>query len=95
LSCKASSHLVAGVQGQATFVKISSAIQAKGYSNEESKDKTLQMQVCREVTKIKGGDPPPPPEAAAVATTALLTQLAMQNTTKWAMVDNNYTVAIA
>ncbi len=43
-----------------TFVKIPSAKRAKGYSNEESKDKMLLMQVCLEVAKIKGGGPPPP-----------------------------------
>ncbi len=44
-------------------VKTPAAMMAKGYSNEESKNRTLQMQVCREVEKIRGLDPPRPPEA--------------------------------
>ncbi len=54
----------------------------KGYSNEESKNRMLQMQVCREVEKIRGLDPPRPPKAVAVATTALLTLLAPSNATR-------------
>ena len=47
----------------ATFVKILSAMRAKRYSDEESKDKTMQMQVRWEIGKIKGAE----------ATTTLLT----------------------
>jgi hypothetical protein len=32
-------------------MKIPAAMMAKGYSDEESKNRTLQMQVCREVKK--------------------------------------------
>jgi hypothetical protein len=42
-------------------IKISAAMMAKGYSNEESKNRTLQMQVRREVKKIRGLDPSRPP----------------------------------
>jgi hypothetical protein len=42
-------------------VKIPAAMMTKGYSNKESKNRTLQMQVCREVEKIRGLDPPRPP----------------------------------
>jgi hypothetical protein len=48
-----------------TFVKIPSVMQAKGYSDKESKDKMLQMQVCRETEKLEEGTPPRPLEAAA------------------------------
>ncbi len=41
-------------------IKIPAAMMAKGYSDEESKNRTLQMQVRREVEKIRGLDPPPP-----------------------------------
>ncbi len=39
-------------------MKITAAMMAKGYSNEESKNRTLQIQVRREVEKIRGLDPP-------------------------------------
>jgi hypothetical protein len=32
-------------------IKIPAAMMAKGYSDEKSKNRTLQMQVCREVEK--------------------------------------------
>ncbi len=57
-------------------IKISAAMMAKCYSNKESKNRMLQMQVRREVGKIRGLDPPHPPEAVAAAATALLTLLA-------------------
>ena len=65
----------------ATFVKIPSVMRAKGYSDKESKDKTMQMQVHREIGKIKGGDPIRPPEAAAEAAKTLLTLSAPSNAT--------------
>jgi hypothetical protein len=40
-------------------IKIPAVMMAKGYSNKESKNRTLQMQVRREVEKIRGLDPPP------------------------------------
>ncbi len=55
---------------------------AKGYSDEESKNRTRQMQVRREVEKIRGLDPPCSPEAVAVAAMALLTLLAHLNMTR-------------
>ncbi len=55
---------------------------AKGYSNEESKNRTLQMQAHREGGKIRGLDPPRPPKAVAVAATALLTLSAPPNVTR-------------
>jgi hypothetical protein len=72
----AANFFVACKLNPATFVKISSAMRAKRYSDEESKDKTMQMQVRWEIGKINGGDPPHPPEAAAEAATTLLTLLA-------------------
>ena len=39
-------------------IKIPAAMMAKGYSDEESKNRTLQMQVRREVEKIRGLDLP-------------------------------------
>jgi hypothetical protein len=56
-------------------IKIPAAMMAKGYSDEESKNRTLQMQVCREMEKIRGLDPPRPTKAVATAATALLTLL--------------------
>ena len=55
---------------------------ANGYSNEESKNRTLQMQVRWEVEKIRGLDPPCPPKAVAVAAMALLTLSAPPNATR-------------
>ncbi len=55
---------------------------AKGYSNKESKNRMLQMQVRWKVEEIRGLDPPRPPEAVAVTTTALLTLSAHPNATK-------------
>jgi hypothetical protein len=63
-------------------VKIPSAMMAKGYSDKESKNRTLQMQVCRGVEKIRGFDPPCPPKAVAVAAMALLTLLTHPNATR-------------
>ncbi len=62
--------------------KIPAEMMAKGYSDEESKNRTLQMQVLREVEKIRGLDPPRPPEAVAAAATALLTLSAPPNATR-------------
>ena len=42
-------------------IKIPAAMMAKEYSDKESKNRTLQMQVRREVEKIRGLDPPHPP----------------------------------
>ncbi len=42
-------------------IKIPAAMMAKGYSDEESKNRTLQMQVRREVEKNRGLDPPAHP----------------------------------
>ncbi len=63
-------------------IKNPAAMMAKEFSDEESKNRTLQMQVRREVEKIRGLDPPRPPEAVAVAATALLTLLAPLNATR-------------
>jgi hypothetical protein len=54
-------------------IKIPPAMMAKEYSSKESKNRTLQMQVRREVENIRGLDPPRPPKAVAAAATALLT----------------------
>jgi hypothetical protein len=55
---------------------------AKGHSDKESKNRMLQMQVRREVEKIRGLNPPRPPEAVAAAAMALLTLLAPPNATR-------------
>ncbi len=70
---------------------------AKGYSNEESKNRTLQMQVRREVEKTRGLDPPRPPKAVAMAATALLTLLAPPNATRvtLATITSNAPLALA
>jgi hypothetical protein len=51
-------------------VKIPAAMMVKGYPNKESKNRMLQIQVCREVKKIRGLDPPCPYKAVAAAATA-------------------------
>ena len=78
-------------------IKIPAAMMAKGYSDEESKNRTLQMQVRREVEKIRGFDPPCPPKAVAVAATALLTLLPPPNTTRvtLAIITPNAPLALA
>ncbi len=63
-------------------VKIPGAMMAKGYSNKESKNRTLQTQACQEVEKIRGLDPPRPPEAVTADVTAMFTLLAPPNTTR-------------
>ncbi len=68
---------------------------AKGYSDEESKNRMLQMQVCREVEKIRGLDPPHPPEAVTTATTALLTLLAPPNATRITLATNTPNAPLA
>jgi hypothetical protein len=40
-------------------VTIPAAMMAKGYSNKESKNRTLKTQVHQEMEKIRGLDPPP------------------------------------
>ncbi len=78
-------------------IKIPAAMMAKGYFNKESKNRTLQMQVRREVEKIRGLDPPCPPKAVATAATALLTMLAPPNATRvtLAMITPNAPLALA
>jgi hypothetical protein len=56
-----------------TRVKIHDAMRIKGYSLSEAADRSLQMQVRREVDKITGEDIPGPPAPAAAAASALLT----------------------
>ena len=56
-----------------TRVKIPDAMRIKGYSPSEAADRSLQMQVRREVDKITGEDIPGPPAPAAAAASALLT----------------------
>ncbi len=70
---------------------------AKGYSDEESKNRTLQMQVRREGEKIRRLDPPRPPEAIAAAAMALLTLSAPTNATRvtLAMITPNAPLALA
>ncbi len=70
---------------------------AKGYPNKESKNRMLQMQVRREVEKIRGLDPPRPPKAVATAAMALLTLLAPLNATRvtLAKINPNAPLALA
>jgi hypothetical protein len=78
-------------------IKISAAMMANGYSDKESKNRTRQMQVRREVEKIRGLDPPRPSEAVAAAATALLTLLAHLNMTRvtLATITPNVPLALA
>jgi hypothetical protein len=78
-------------------IKIPAAMMAKGYSNRESKNRILQMQVHWEVKKIRGMDPPRPFEAVAAAATALLTLLAPLNATRvtLAMITPDAPLALA
>ena len=78
-------------------IKIPAAMMAKGYSDEKSKNRTLQMQVRREVEKIRVLDPPRPPEAVAPAARALLTLLPPPNATRvtLAMITPNAPLALA
>ncbi len=78
-------------------IKIPAAMMAKGYSDEESKNRMLQMQVRREVKKIRGFDPPCPPEAVAAAAMALLTLSAPPNAARvtLAMITLNGPLALA
>jgi hypothetical protein len=78
-------------------MKIHAAMMAKGYSNEESKNRMLQMQIRRELEKIRGLDPPRPPEAVATAMMALLTLLAPLNATRvtLAMITPNAPLTLA
>jgi hypothetical protein len=70
---------------------------AKGYSNEGSKNRMLQMQVCQEVETIRGLDPPRLPEAVAAAAMALLTLLPPPNATRvtLAMITPDAPLALA
>ena len=63
-------------------VKIPAAMMAEGYFNRDSKNRTMQMQVHREVEKFRRLDPPHSPKAVAAAATALLTLLAPPNVTR-------------
>ena len=73
--------LVQRMPNPATLVKIPSAKQEKGYSDEESKDKTCRCRSVRRLEKLKEGSPACPPEAAAEAATMLLTLSAPSNAT--------------
>ncbi len=68
---------------------------AKGYSNKESKNRMLQMQVRREVETTRGLEPPRPPKAVAAA--ALLTLSAPPNATRvtLAMITSDAPLALA
>jgi hypothetical protein len=76
---------------------IPAAMMAKGYSDEESKNRTLKMQVCWEVEKIRGLDPPRPPKTVAAAAMALLTLSPAPNATRvtLATITPNATLALA
>jgi hypothetical protein len=74
-SKKAATFFVACEPNQATRVKISDAMRAKGYSDVEATNRTMQNQVRREVEKIKGeAGPDPPALAAASSLLALATR---------------------
>jgi hypothetical protein len=78
-------------------IKIPAAMMAKAYSDKESKNRMLQMQVHQEVEKFRGLDPPRPPEAVPAATTALLTLSAPPNATRvtFAMITPDAPLALA
>ena len=63
------SHINPGMR-----VKIPAAMMAKGYSNKESKNWTLQMQVYREVENQGIGSPPPPKAVAVAALRCLIAE---------------------
>ena len=56
----------------ATRVKILDSMRIRGYFQSEAADQALQMQVRREVEKIKGEAIPGPPAPEAAAVSALL-----------------------
>ena len=56
-----------------TKVKIPDAMRIKGYSPSEATNRSLQQQVRREASKIKGEAIPGPPATVAAAASALLT----------------------
>jgi hypothetical protein len=60
-------------------VKIPDAMRAKGYSDSEAADRSLQQQVRREADKIKGEAIPVPPAPAAAAASALMALSATTN----------------
>ncbi len=72
-------------QNPATRVKISDAMRIKGYSPSKAADRALQMQVHREVEKIKGEAIPGPPASAAVAGSALLSLVSVAMTARPAL----------
>jgi hypothetical protein len=60
-------------------VKIPDAMRAKGYSDSEAADRSLQQQVRREAAKIKGEAIPVPPAPEAAAASALMALSATTN----------------
>ena len=75
-SKKAATFFVACKPNQATRVKIPDAMRAKGYSDVEATNRTLQMQVRREVEKIKGEAGPDPPAASSLLRLATVATMA-------------------
>jgi hypothetical protein len=69
---KAAIFFVACEPNTATRVKIPDAMRIRGYSQSEAANRALQMQVRREVEKIKGEAIPGPPAPEAAAVSALL-----------------------
>jgi len=62
-----------------TRVKIPDAMRAKGYSDVEAANQSLQQQVCREAEKLKGEAIPCPPAPVAAATSSLIALSATAN----------------
>jgi hypothetical protein len=82
---KAAIFFVACEQNPATRVKIPDAMRIKGSSLSEAADLALQMQVHREVEKIKGEAIPGLPTPAAVAASALLSLASVATTARLAL----------
>jgi hypothetical protein len=70
---------VACESNTATRVKNPDAMRIRGYSLREAADQALQIQVRREVEKIKGEAIPGPPAPEAAAVSALLSLSTMAN----------------
>jgi hypothetical protein len=75
-SKKAATFFVACEPNQATRVKIPDAMRAKGNTDVEATNRTLQMQVRHEVEKIKGEAGPDPPALAAASSLLALATVA-------------------
>ena len=77
-----------------TRVSILAIVRAKGYSNVEASDGTLQMQVCHESQKIKAKNTPCTKSAAPLLLLTLATAVMVARQAHWAITPNQ-TAALA